>query len=130
MIASTSPPRRCSLVPLVGACSRCSPDSAFPPCAARGYAGEVFTYGLAGASDRAVDGPFALLGLGGYLALIRFLYGWGSIWRNQKRGLGIVEADADTKAKSARTAMLASRVNLLLSLPMLTSMAMYQTLFG
>jgi uncharacterized membrane protein len=59
-----------------------------------------------------------------------FLNVWGIIWPNQKRALGIVEADADTKAKSARMAMLGSRVNLLLSLPMLTAMAMYQTLFG
>ena len=95
-----------------------------------GYAGEVFTFGLAGGFDRAVDGPFALMGIGAYLALIMFLNVWGVIWPNQKRALGIVEADADTKAKSARTAMLGSRVNLLLSLPMLTSMAMYQTLFG
>jgi uncharacterized membrane protein len=95
-----------------------------------GYAGEVFTFGLANGFDRAIDGPFALMGVGAYLALIMFLNVWGIIWPNQKRALGIVEADADTKAKSARTAMLASRVNLLLSLPMLTAMAMYQTLFG
>jgi uncharacterized membrane protein len=95
-----------------------------------GYAGEVFTFGLANGFDRTVDGPFALMGVGAYLALIMFLNVWGVIWPNQKRALGIVEADADTKAKSARTAMLGSRVNLLLSLPMLTAMAMYQTLFG
>ena len=37
---------------------------------------------------------------------------------NQKKALGIVEADADNKAKSARTAMLFSRTNTLLSIPM------------
>ena len=55
---------------------------------------------------------------------------WGIIWPNQKRALGIVEADADTKAKAARMAMLASRTNLLLSIPMLTTMAMSQTIYG
>jgi uncharacterized membrane protein len=70
------------------------------------------------------------MGVGVWLAIIMFLNVWGIIWPNQKRALGIVEADADTKAKSARIAMLASRTNLLLSLPMLTSMAMQQTLFG
>ena len=55
---------------------------------------------------------------------------WGVIWPNQKIALGIKEADADAKAKAARIATLASRVNVLLSLPMLTAMAMYQTLFG
>ena len=70
----------------------------------------------------------ALVGV--WLAIIMFLNVWGIIWPNQKRALGLVEADADTKAKSAKTAMLASRVNMLLSLPMLTAMTMYQTLFG
>ena len=42
----------------------------------------------------------------------------------------IAPADADAKAKAARLAMLASRTNMLLSIPMLTSMAMYQSLFG
>ena len=92
--------------------------------------GEVFTFGLANGFDAATDKPFALMGIGAYLAIIMFLNVWGVIWPNQKRALGIVEVDADTKAKSARVAMLASRVNMLLSIPMLTAMAMYQTLFG
>ena len=94
------------------------------------YASEVFTFGFANGFDATSDKPFALMGIGAYLALIMFLNVWGVIWPNQKRALGIVEADADTKAKSARVAMLASRVNMLLSIPMLTAMAMYQTLFG
>jgi uncharacterized membrane protein len=55
---------------------------------------------------------------------------WGIIWPNQKVALGIKDGTADQKAKAARIAMLASRTNTLLSLPMLTSMAMYQTLYG
>ena len=50
------------------------------------------------------------------------------IWPNQKRALGIVEADADTKAKSARTAMLFSRTNTMLSVPMLFAMVAAQNL--
>ena len=46
---------------------------------------------------------------------------------NQK-ALGIVEADADTKAASARTAMLFSRTNTLLSIPMLYAMVAAQNL--
>ena len=95
-----------------------------------GYGAEVMTFGLAHGFDAATDKPFALMGIGVYLALIMFLNVWGIIWPNQKRALGIVEADADTKAKAARMAMLGSRTNMLLSLPMLTAMAMYQTLFG
>jgi uncharacterized membrane protein len=93
------------------------------------YAANVFTFGLAGGLTSDKYG-YTLMGIGIYLALIMFLNVWGVIWPNQKRALGIVDADADTKAKSARIAGMASRVNVLLSLPMLTSMAMYQTLFG
>jgi len=93
------------------------------------YAANVFTFGLAGGLTPDKYG-FTLMSVGIYLAIIMFLNVWGVIWPNQKRALGIVDADADTKAKSARIAGMASRVNVLLSLPMLTSMAMYQTLFG
>ena len=93
------------------------------------YAAEVLSLGFAGGL---VDGdqPFTLMGIGTWLAIIMFLNVWGIIWPNQKRALGIVAVDDDAKAKAARVAMLGSRTNLLLSLPMLTSMAMYQTLFG
>lgn len=92
------------------------------------YAASVLTLGAVGGAD---SGPqYTLMGIGVWLAIIMFLNVWGIIWPNQKRALGIVEADADTKAKAARIAMLGSRTNLLLSLPMLTSMAMYQTLYG
>ena len=69
------------------------------------------------------------IGLGMWLGIIMFINVWGVIWPNQKRALGIVEADAETKAKSARTAMLFSRTNTLLSLPMLLSMVAAQNLY-
>ncbi|OGN44979.1 MAG: hypothetical protein A2623_02300 [Caulobacterales bacterium RIFCSPHIGHO2_01_FULL_70_19] len=93
------------------------------------YAMEVLSFGLAGGMVEG-DQQFALMGIGVWLAIVMFLNVWGIIWPNQKRALGIVPADDDAKAKAARIAMLGSRTNLLLSLPMLTSMAMYQTLFG
>ena len=93
------------------------------------YAVEVLSFGMAGGFGDA-DRGFALMGIGVWLALIMFFNVWGVIWPNQKIALGIKEADADAKAKAAKTAMLFSRINTLLSLPMLTSMAMYQTLFG
>jgi len=68
-----------------------------------------------------------LIGIGMWLALIMAANVWFIIWPNQKKALGIVEADADTKAKAARTAMLASRTNFALSLPMLYAMATYQS---
>ena len=92
----------------------------------RGYLVQTLSLGLAGGGGQQA----MLLGLGMWLGIIMMLNVWGIIWPNQKRALGIVEADADTKAKSARMAMLASRTNLLLSIPMLATMTMSQTVFG
>ena len=63
-----------------------------------------------------------------WLALIMAFNVWFIIWPNQQRALGLVEADDASKAKSARTAMLASRLNTLLSIPMLYAMATFQSL--
>jgi uncharacterized membrane protein len=93
------------------------------------YFHEVMSFGLAGGLTADQRG-FTLMGIGIWLAIIMFLNVWGIIWPNQKRALGIVAVDDDKKAKAARVAMLASRTNLLLSLPMLTAMAMYQTIVG
>ena len=69
------------------------------------------------------------IGIGMWLGLIMAFNVWFVIWPNQKRALGIVECDPDLKAKSARTAMLFSRTNTLLSLPMLLSMVAAQNLY-
>jgi uncharacterized membrane protein len=71
---------------------------------------------------------FELIGIGMWLALIMAANVWFIIWPNQRRVLGLVEADDASKAKSARTALVASRTNVLLSIPMLYAMATYQTL--
>ncbi len=64
-----------------------------------------------------------LIGIGMWLALFMAFNVWVIIWPNQKRVLGLVEADDAAKAKSARTAMVASRLNTLLSIPMLLAMS-------
>lgn len=69
------------------------------------------------------------IGIGMWLGAIMWFNVWFIIWPCQKRALGIVEADADTKAKSARTAMLFSRTNTLLSIPMLFAMVSAQNIF-
>ena len=69
------------------------------------------------------------IGLGMWLGLIMAFNVWFVIWPNQKRALGIVDCDADLKAKSAKTAMLFSRTNTLLSLPMLLTMVAAQNLY-
>ena len=69
------------------------------------------------------------IGIGMWLGIIMAFNVWFVIWPNQKRALGIVDCDADLKAKSAKTAMLFSRTNTLLSLPMLLSMVAAQNLY-
>ena len=69
------------------------------------------------------------IGIGMWLGVIMAFNVWFVIWPNQKRALGIVDCDADLKAKSAKTAMLFSRTNTLLSLPMLLSMVAAQNLY-
>ena len=69
---------------------------------------------------------FQIIGIGMWLGTIMWFNVWFVIWPNQKKALGIVEADADTKAKAARTAMLFSRTNTLLSIPMLLCMVAAQ----
>jgi uncharacterized membrane protein len=96
----------------------------------RGYIAEALTLGLWGGFDPAADTKYSLLGAGMWLALIMAFNVWFFIWPNQKIVLGLVEADADAKAKAGRTATLFSRTNTLLSLPMLVTMTMSQTIFG
>ena len=62
------------------------------------------------------------IGIGMWLAIIMAYNVWMIIWPNQKKALGIVEADAETKAKSAATAKRTSRINTMLSIPMLLAM--------
>tara|TARA_B100000214_G_scaffold112959_1_gene79843 strand:+ start:1906 stop:2502 length:597 start_codon:yes stop_codon:yes gene_type:complete len=89
-----------------------------------GYLIQAITIGL-------IDGvaKHTAIGIGMWLGTIMFINVWFVIWPNQKRALGIVEADADSKAASARTAMLFSRTNTLLSIPMLFAMASAQNIW-
>jgi len=75
------------------------------------------------------NGTSTAIGVGMWLGTIMWFNVWFVIWPNQKRALGIVEADADTKKKSARTAMLFSRTNTMLSIPMLFGMVSGQNLW-
>jgi len=63
-----------------------------------------------------------LIGIGMYLAMIMAANVWFVIWPNQKKALGIVTVDDAAKAKAATTAMIASRINVMLSIPMLLAM--------
>jgi uncharacterized membrane protein len=93
----------------------------------RGILLQSFTLGVL---DGFTVPQHTFIGVGMWLATIMFINVWGVIWPNQKIALGLVEADADAKAKAGRTAMLFSRINTLLSVPMLVTMTMNQTIFG
>jgi len=57
-----------------------------------------------------------------WLALIMAANVWFVIWPNQKKVLGLVDADAEAKKKAGRIALLASRTNTMFSIPMLFCM--------
>jgi uncharacterized membrane protein len=89
-----------------------------------GYLHEAMTLGI-----NSSGGRNTAIGIGMWLGLYMAFNVWFIIWPNQKKALGIVDVDPETKAKSARTAMLFSRTNTLLSLPMLLSMVAAQNLY-
>ena len=67
----------------------------------------------------------ATIGIGAWLGTIMLFNVWVLIWPNQKKILGIVEASADEIAKAKNIALMASRANTLLSIPMLMCMVGY-----
>jgi len=66
--------------------------------------------------------PVRLIGIGMWLALIMAFNVWVIIWPAQQKVLGLVRADDATKAAAAKRGLIASRTNVLLSIPMLLAM--------
>ena len=89
-----------------------------------GYAHEALKLGIGSGY-----GKNTVVGIGMWLGIIMAYNVWFVIWPNQKKALGMVDCQPEEKAKSARTAMLFSRTNALLSLPMLLSMVAAQNLY-
>ena len=81
-----------------------------------GYFGALFTFSR----------PFTAIAIGMWLGLLMAFNVWFIIWPNQKKALGLVPVEADEKAKAARMAMLTSRFNTMLSIPMLFCMVAQQ----
>jgi len=79
---------------------------------------------FAGSADHALkfEEGFRTIGTGMWLGIVMALNVWLIIWPNQKRALGLVVVDDARKASSASLAMMASRTNLILSIPMLYCM--------
>lgn len=97
--------------------------------ALNGYFVQAMTLGLAGGAP----GHIAI-GIGMWLGAIMWFNVWFVIWPNQQKALNIAnrypDLAADAKAKAGRTAMLFSRTNTILSVPMLFAMVAAQGLFG
>ena len=63
-----------------------------------------------------------IIGIGAWLGTIMLFNVWVFIWPNQKKILGMVEATAEQIAAGKKVALMASRTNTLLSIPMLMCM--------
>ncbi len=96
----------------------------------QGYAMQALTLG---ASEGFAVSKHVLIGIGMWLAMIMWFNVWFIIWPNQQRALNIdnkfPDLDAAAKAASGKTAMLFSRTNTFLSVPMLVAMTGAGTLF-
>jgi uncharacterized membrane protein len=78
----------------------------------------AFTLGIVGPDD-----PYlTMIGMGAWLGTIMLFNVWYFIWPNQKKVLGLVQATDEEKSKARRVAFLASRTNMMLSIPMLLFM--------
>ena len=91
-----------------------------------GYMHEAMTLTL---MEDEIIPNYLFIGIGMWLGIIMWFNVWFVIWPNQKKALGIVDVDPDVKAASARTAMLFSRTNTLLSIPMLFCMVVAQNIY-
>jgi len=89
-----------------------------------GYIVGALTLGAMGGGAKATA-----IGIGMWLGIIMWFNVWFVIWPNQQKALGMVEADKDAKAAAARTAMLVSRTNTMLSVPMLYAMVSAQNIY-
>ena len=69
------------------------------------------------------------IGIGMWLGLIMAFNDWFILWPNQKRSLGMIECDLEVKEKSVRTVLIVSRLNILLSIPMLFTIVTSQNLY-
>ena len=88
------------------------------------YIGQALALGLTDNVSK-----HATIGFGMWIGVIMAANVWFIIWPKQQIALGLVEAEADAKPAAARMAMLASRTNTMLSIPMLYAMVSAQNLY-
>ena len=81
---------------------------------------EAFTF-----ENFSFAGSASIIGIGAWLGTIMLFNVWGLIWPNQKKILGMKQASADEIAAAKKVALMASRTNTLLSIPMLMCMTAF-----
>jgi uncharacterized membrane protein len=80
---------------------------------------DTFTFGMASGTS----GPMTVvMGIGVWLGTIMLFNVWVFIWPNQKKILGLVPATDEQKAAARKVALFASRINFLLSIPLVMCM--------
>ena len=89
-----------------------------------GYIGDALSLGFAEGSPKA-----RAIGVGMWLGLIMAFNVWFIIWPNQQKVMGLVQVSDADRPKAARKAGLTSRVNTMLSVPMLYMMVSAQNIF-
>ena len=89
-----------------------------------GYLHDAMTLGIGSGG-----GKSTAIGIGMWLGLIMAFNVWFVIWPNQKKVLGIVDCAPENKPKHMKTALIASRINTVFSLPMLLTMVVAQNLY-
>jgi len=73
-----------------------------------------------------LQAPNTAIGVGVWLGVIMWFNVWFIIWPNQKKALGIVQVSPEEKAAAAKLAGMTSRINTMLSIPMLYCMVAQQ----
>jgi len=93
--------------------------------APKGSTVQIWINAFGAVADPAGHTPYYLrtIGTGAWLGTIMLFNVWGIIWPNQKKILGIVAATDEQKAAARKAAGMASRVNFVLSIPMIMCMA-------
>jgi uncharacterized membrane protein len=87
-----------------------------------GHKGQLANAFMLGLNSDPINQYAMTIGVGAWLGTIMLINVWGPIWRNQKKILGMVEATPDEIARAKNVALLASRANTLMSIPMVMSM--------
>lgn len=97
----------------------------------RGYVHEALMLGF---TKDGLALPYFFIGVGMWLGIVMWFNVWFVIWPNQRKALNIDNAyphlEQPAKDRAARTAMLFSRANVMLSIPMLLAMTGGGTNYG